>query len=155
MNVGITGHQQMPKAATKHARTRIMELLEALINPRGITSLAAGADQIFVNCLLSMGASFELIVPCAEYEKTFQPKHLHKYRQLAQQADMVATLPFPTNSEEAFLAAGLVMVERSDFVIAVWDGEPARGLGGTGDIVAYANQLHRDVEVVWPAGVRR
>lgn len=33
----------------------------------------------------------------------------------------------------------------SDFIIAVWNGKEARGLGGTGDIVKYANQTLKEV----------
>jgi hypothetical protein len=29
-------------------------------------------------------------------------------------------------------------MEMADLVIAVWDGEPTRGKGGTADIVSYA-----------------
>lgn len=30
------------------------------------------------------------------------------------------------------------MVDRSELLIAVWDGLSATGLGGTGDVVSYA-----------------
>ena len=48
------------------------------------------------------------------------------------------------------------MVEHADVLIAVWDGRPARGMGGTADAVAYARQ--RGVPVLWvhaarPAGL--
>jgi len=59
-------------------------------------------------------------------------------------------LPYPGPSEEAFFAAGREIVEHCDLLFAVWDGAPARGLGGTADIVAFAMdrgrktiQLHR------------
>jgi hypothetical protein len=38
---------------------------------------------------------------------------------------------------------------------AVWDGLPARGYGGTADVVAYARQHGKPVHVIWPAGARR
>jgi hypothetical protein len=37
--------------------------------------------------------------------------------------------------------AGRVIVERSDTLLAVWDGEAAQGLGGTGDLVARRSHL--------------
>jgi hypothetical protein len=46
-------------------------------------------------------------------------------------------------------------VDRSDVLLAVWDGQPARGPGGTGDVVAYARARGTPVEVVWPAGAAR
>jgi hypothetical protein len=49
--------------------------------------------------------------------------------------------------EEAYEKAGCYMVDRSDVVVALWDGESARGRGGTAAIVAYARD--RDVPLVW------
>ena len=58
-------------------------------------------------------------------------------------------------SEAAFLAAGRLVVERSDVLAAVWDGKPARGSGGTADVVDYAKELRREVVVIWPEGLER
>jgi hypothetical protein len=43
------------------------------------------------------------------------------------------------------------MVDVSDIVVALWDGEPARGRGGTADIVAYARAMAKPLLVVNPA----
>ena len=51
--------------------------------------------------------------------------------------------------------AGKVVVDRSSVVLAVWDGQPSRGLGGTADVVAYARQRGVTVTVVWPEGASR
>jgi hypothetical protein len=37
----------------------------------------------------------------------------------------------------------------------VWDGKPARGIGGTADIVSYARQKGVPVAVLWPEGAAR
>jgi hypothetical protein len=47
------------------------------------------------------------------------------------------------------------VVEASELLVAVWDGEPARGLGGTADVVAYAREGAIPVEVIWPEGATR
>jgi hypothetical protein len=49
--------------------------------------------------------------------------------------------------EDAYERAGRYVVDRSDAIIALWDGEPARGQGGTAAIVAYARK--RGVPLVW------
>jgi hypothetical protein len=36
--------------------------------------------------------------------------------------------------------AGRVVVDRSSVLVAAWDGQPSRGLGGTADVVAYARE---------------
>ena len=42
------------------------------------------------------------------------------------------------------------MVDRCDVLIAVWDGEPARGPGGTAEIVAYALERGRPIVHIRP-----
>jgi hypothetical protein len=49
----------------------------------------------------------------------------------------------------------IAVVQRSDVLLAVWDGLPARWFGGTGDVVAYARERGVPVEVVWPRGAER
>jgi len=46
-------------------------------------------------------------------------------------------MPFDDPSETAFWEAGKRVVETSDYMIAVWNGLPAKGLGGTADIVRF------------------
>jgi hypothetical protein len=49
--------------------------------------------------------------------------------------------------EDAYCAAGEAVVERSDVLLAVWDGRPAKGIGGTGEVVAAAGRS--GVPVSW------
>jgi hypothetical protein len=48
-----------------------------------------------------------------------------------------------------------VVVDPSDVLVAVWDGEPARRLGGTADVVAYARERGVPAIVIWPEGATR
>jgi hypothetical protein len=40
-------------------------------------------------------------------------------------------------------------------LVAIWDGKPARGLGGTGDVVRYAQEKGTAVSIVWPDDIGR
>jgi hypothetical protein len=40
-------------------------------------------------------------------------------------------------------------------LVAVWDGQPAAGKGGTADIVDYARRHGIEVRIVWPPGTSR
>ena len=59
--------------------------------------------------------------------------------------------PSGTERDRAYLLAGIVVIERCEILVAVWDGLPARGVGGTGEVVRAALQRHRRVIVVDPA----
>jgi hypothetical protein len=51
---------------------------------------------------------------------------------------------------------GRAVGDRSNVLVAVWDGQPARGLGGTADVVvAYARERGVLVQVIWPEGATR
>jgi hypothetical protein len=53
------------------------------------------------------------------------------------------------------MAASRLMIDTADELLAVWDGQPARGHGGTADVVAYARSHGKPVHVIWPAGAER
>lgn len=148
MIVGVTGHQDL-RGRGESIRTALAEQLPAV--DAVCSSLAAGADQLVARLLVDRGAGLDVVVPCRHYESTLTGPALSEYRDLVRLAGRVTTLPYPKPSEEAFLAAGLVLVERCDLLVAVWDGAPAQGLGGTGDIVQYAEQRGRTIMRCWPS----
>ena len=123
--------------------------------PCVVTALAAGADQMVAREVLQEGGSLHAIVPAAGYESTLSGGDLRAYQELLTQADRVTRLDFHKPSEQAYWAAGKKMVDCCDLLLAIWDGEPARGLGGTGDVVAYATKAGKDVRVIWPGGMAR
>ena len=46
------------------------------------------------------------------------------------------------STDTAYMDAGLRMLDEIDLLVAVWDGQAARGLGGTAQLVDAAKQLH-------------
>ncbi len=153
--VGITGHQDLTPTVAEFVAGQLRRVLGAHEKLIGITSLAVGADQLFARTVLALGGTLEVIVPAATYRATFTSREdLAAYEALLARAT-ITTLPFIEPSEEAFLAAGQEVARRSDSLIAVWDGRPAHGTGGTADIVAYAKSLGVPVLVIWPKGEQR
>jgi hypothetical protein len=157
MRIGITGHQDLSAEIVAYVTPILIGIIEEQKDSVvGVSSLAAGADQLFASIVLENGGSLYAIIPCQGYENTFtEPVALNRFRSLLARTKQVETLPYSKPSEQAFLDAGHRVVDNSDLLIAVWDGQPAAGKGGTADIVAYA--LHRGVAVniVWPPGVSR
>jgi hypothetical protein len=94
-----------------------------------------------------------LIIPCDNYESTFDDdNHRQAYRRLLSAATSIERLDFPEPSEVAFFEAGKRVADRCDLLLAVWDGEKARGLGGSGDVVAIrprSEQGRRDHLACW------
>lgn len=154
--LGITGHQKIPASALDYITQGVRAILAAQNRPLvGYSSLAAGADQLFAEELLAAGGVLHAVVPSDEYESTFSDDDQVSYRRLLAAAADTTYLPYSTPGEDAYNAAGKWIAEHSDILVAVWDGEDARGLGGTADAVAHARKSGRDVQIVWPEGTVR
>lgn len=155
MKVGITGHQNLPAHAVSDISVALRSELESLTEVTGVTSLAAGADQLFAATVLELGGHLEVIVPSERYESTMSGSVLEEYQRLLAAAHKVRRLPFSEPCEEAYFAAGKEIVKTCDLMIAVWDGKPAQGLGGTADVVRYAREQGIPIRVIWPEGLAR
>jgi hypothetical protein len=122
----------------------------------GLCSLAVGADQIFAHVLLASGGHLHVIIPCRDYASTFGDEAAKReFECLLSTAHEVTELPFAEPSEEAFMAAGRTVADWCDQLFAVWDSQPAAGLGGTADVVSHAADDGKSVEIIWPDGSSR
>ncbi len=149
LRLGVTGHQDLPDDVVPVLRERVLRVVTEASHVVAISSLARGTDQFVARTVLDNGGAVEVVVPCGHYDTLFDDVGRAGYDELVAASSSVARLPYPEPTEAAFLAAGLVVVERCELLLAVWDGEPARGLGGTADVVAYAGAIARPIERVW------
>jgi hypothetical protein len=152
--VGITGHQRLENSDVWQWVASVMrEELAGLSPPLvGVTSLAIGADQLLARLVLERGGTLHAVLPFADIERSFAPEDRPSYRELIKGAT-VEVLDTSGTDEDAYLAAGYRVVELSDVVLAVWNGLPAKGKGGTADVVAFAQR--RGVPLVWINPVSR
>jgi hypothetical protein len=155
--IGITGHRGLPPPTQELITTALRKELEPHADRElvGVSSLAGGPDQLFARTVLDLGGTLEVVVPAEQYRDGLDPDEQHGYDELVAEAKHVERLPFVESTEQAHLAAGQMVVDRSECLVAVWDGKPARGIGGTADIVSYARQKGVPVAVLWPEGATR
>lgn len=136
MKLGITGHQKLDNSVW--VRQEILRVIELQGSPViGVTSLAVGTDQLFAQAVLDSAGSLYIIVPCEEYTKAFDPTGRAEYERLLSKAAAREVMSSVACDEKAYFSAGKKVIDISDLVIAVWNGKPAAGLGGTGDVVEY------------------
>ena len=146
MNIGLSGHQKLDNPRDwEWVKGEIDRFLTSLPSPVvGISSLAVGADQLFAEAVLQHQGSLEVIIPFPEYEDTFdEGSERERYRQLLKAASKVKVMRRAGSDEECYLAAGQMVVDGADVLVAVWNGKPAAGLGGTADIVKYSRQRRK------------
>lgn len=154
MKIGVTGHRHRPNIDWKWVRSAIVEQLRALPGPVvGCTSLAAGADQVFADVVLDLGGSLDVVIPFPEYDETFDKRaDLNRFRKQLARAASITVLKTRATREDGYLRAGHEVVDRSEALLAIWDGKPAAGRGGTAEVVAYARAagkrvMHVDTEL--------
>ncbi len=133
---------------------------------RFFSALAEGADQEAAEILLQLSQntdgkkdkSFSYTLECIlpffkeEYSKDFaEPETLAKFNNLLSNENTLAVFGLDghihkENRSKAYEAAGVLMLENIDILIAVWDGKQCP-LGGTCDIVEKAQAS--GMPVVW------
>lgn len=147
MNIGITGHQKLnDELIIEWLKSEIVMEVTAMQGvEKACSSLAIGADQLFARIIIQLNINVIAIIPCKNYEQTFDEINRQEYFHLLAQCQKVETLDFPTPSETAFFSAGKQVVHNSDVLFAIWDGNPANGIGGTGDVVKFALSLGKAV----------
>ncbi len=152
MRVGCTGHQKLDGAQDwKWVEDLMWQQIGSIDAPIGVTSLAVGADQLFAKLIINQGGPIYAVIPFADYERTFEGQNLLTYQNLFEEAETVEILEGEKTDEESYLVAGKRVVELSDLLIAVWNGLPAKGKGGTADIVAHAMKHSRPLIHINPS----
>jgi hypothetical protein len=117
-----------------------------------LSPLAEGADRIVVREALQLlkadGIVLEAVLPLepADYVRDFgSASSRREFEELLGQAATCVTMRRVGHRDEAYERAGRYVVNHCDALIAVWDGERARGRGGTAAIVAYAEEQQQAV----------
>jgi hypothetical protein len=121
----------------------------------GVSCLADGADALFAQAILDFGGTLRVIIPAREYRDGLPAQHHATYDALLARAADVVQLDHVDSDSTAHMDASLRMIADADELLAVWDGKPARGFGGTADVVKAAADRKMPVTVIWPDGAER
>ena len=154
LRIAVTGHRKLPAddPALTDAVDDALDRIEmrrrggTATTPVGLTvvsALAEGADRIVARQAMRRGARLEAVLPMPrdDYLADFKSAASRDdFCSLLSQAATVIELPRGGVREGAYERAGRAIVDRSDVVLALWDGQAARGRGGTAEAVAYARQ---------------
>ena len=161
--VGVTGHraEMLPEGSVPVLRDRIRDVLQQIeeagrdllekerdcfadgpVKLRFVSPIADGSDQFAAEEALELGWELEAILP---FEREWYRASLAndgaraRFDTLLARATSVLELPGdPAHSLDAYVMTGRATVAHCDVLIAVWDGLPPRGRGGTGEVVQLA-----------------
>ena len=160
---GVTGHRTevLPEGGIAILRERVRDVLKELersaralfaadqvrfapVEPqlRFVSPIADGADQIAAEVALELGWELQAILPFGrDYYRASLANDASRVAMdsLLRRASVVLELPGDEeHSLEAYVMTGRATVSHCDVLIAIWDGLPPRGRGGTGEVVQLA-----------------
>jgi len=153
--IGVTGHRTLdnPKPIISGVDKALQAIKNAFDTERMaiLSPLAEGTDRMVANRALAIGG-IKLIailpMPIEKYQEDFQSSSSRvEFHDLLQRADELIELPRTTKREESYRLTGEYLVAHCDVLIAIWDGLPARGPGGTAEIITLARD--RNLPLAW------
>ncbi len=157
--IGFSGHRNLPHPdATREALLSTLRSLQTAAALKGAsvaiyTSAAAGADLLALSCARSLKIPIHLLLPLPEedFAKDFE----RRGEERAQASEYIAAASRGDNGgtfrvlrdhpvrDDCYYGQVTRIVDACDILLVVWDGEDARGPGGTGDAVQLAKARHR------------
>lgn len=153
--VGFTGHRQLadPEGAANAIRAALAFLVREVPGEWiALSSVARGSDQLFVREARAAGLSWHAILPLprAEFAKDFTADEWAAVEEMLAGADHVRVIHEYGDREDSYLDCGVETTNGADVLLAVWDGNQARGKGGTAEVVQYAKSVGKPVLVIDP-----
>jgi len=157
MRVGITGHRGLSPEVEQQVRHALTETVKAYdaTDLVGVSCIADGPDSWFAQAVLDHGGRIEVVLPAEQYRADLPDWHHPTYDNLLARATKIHLTGLDTSGSHAHMAGSELLVGQVDELLAVWDGQPARGYGGTADVVIYARDRGVPVRVLWPEGASR
>lgn len=153
--VGFSGHRAIEDATgVAEVIKRELETLrrETAGEWIALSSVADGGDQLFIAQARKLGMSWHAILPLprAEFARDFSRDGWLQVEDMLVGAEHVRVITENGTRDDAYLDCGMETANGADVLLVVWDGEPARGRGGTADVVHYAKSLGKPLIIVDP-----
>jgi hypothetical protein len=172
LRIGVTGHRKLPEG--DELSKAVKRAINLAISSSGyrksgmpntplqltvVSALAEGADRLVAKEVLALnGSRLVCVLPVCEKDlglyyadfemdgsrQEFDDLRKQAWRQIWAPRELVPPDATKEQREAGYLWAGQEVVRNSDVVIAIWDGEPSRGTGGTADLIRWMQNRDKD-----------
>lgn len=152
--VGFAGHRAVPdRQGAKSAISRELETLRNTVSGElvGISSAAAGADLLFLEACREAGMKTVILLPFPQSRFAEDFDDPYEWERALDAIANAWWCEVPPGGEEAPAAYHVVArqcLEIADRMVFLWDGKPARGLGGTAESVAEADRMGMPARII-------
>lgn len=158
--IGLTGHRDIDPddpVLVNMIRSELQKLQKDYAETPFIiiSPLAEGADRLVVKlaqeCLQAPRLIVPLPLPVEMYRQDFiTAESKAEFDELLQSADVSFVLQLPVQVKEIeihgearnqqYAKVGAYVVEHSQILLAIWDGQQSKGTGGTAQVVSWARE---------------
>ena len=133
----------------KHLKSVLIKAIENGFT-NFISGMAIGVDTIAAELVIELRNTYKSVtlegaIPCPGQESPWPQKARDRYKELLAQCDTVHYVS-DHYTDTCMNDRNLYMVEKSDAVIAVWNGKPS----GTGNTVRFAKEHGCKVKIINP-----
>lgn len=162
--VGTAGHRDFSSsntAITKAVQRECRRLRKTYRHSPFLilSGLAEGADRLVAGIAMKeLDASLIAVLPfpAGEFTKDFGTNESRReFQILLSQAVSIVEVPLQPDQtwkhngdarDAQYARVGALIAEQAQILLTVWDGRPARGLGGTGDVVDWFERGYAPTE---------
>jgi hypothetical protein len=115
----------------------------------GLSSLAAGGDLLFAEACFELGIPLRVLLPLppAQFREDFEELTWNRVESALQRAASVEVVDGATDRPQCYYECGLETVLQSGLLVVLWNGLPAQGIGGTGEMAQCCKDL--GTPIVW------
>jgi hypothetical protein len=161
IRIAVSGHRQLEGQARLQIGvvTAIKKILESYPkrNYQVYSCLAEGADR-FLGRILSetLPADLITVLPLAEneYLEDFQTNQsIQEYKHLRKISRGLVLPEQPLPRPQAYQAANHILAASCDLLVALWDGKPTRGPGGTAEVIELFRKDRRPLLWIHTGGL--
>lgn len=165
IRIGVTGHRTLNnEMILNQSVKKVLSLIDEILNKNlrhtryvfsVISPLAEGSDRLVAGAVIDLMVSrgieeavLDVVLPLSaeDYMKDFKTEESkNEFKAFITKAKSVIALENAAFREAAYENVGHYVVDNCDFLIAIWNGKPASGKGGTAEIMEYSRNLGKHI----------
>ncbi len=155
MILGITGHRpepnlggyKIPNPVYDALKLEIAKVFQELKPNKIISGMAQGTDQYAVEVAISLGIPFIAALPCNGQDKLWPQESRNRYKELLDKAESYVVVSPGEYTKSCMHKRDQYLVDNSDSVLAVWNGQK---FGGTFATVRMAEKANKSIYRINP-----
>jgi len=152
LQIGFSGHRVL--SDEKLCRTAILKVLAEWKTKMpggisGLSSLAAGGDLLFAEACFELGIPLRVLLPLpmTGFREDFDATTWGLVERALERVSSFEIVDGGTERPGCYYECGLETLHQCGLIIVLWNGRPARGPGGTGEMANQGKNL--GIPTIW------